>query len=874
MTFINLLELVKNSIIFTPNERLNRRLHKLYGEQSRAQGLGAWAAPPIFSWTTGLQQLYQAAIEQGYLTKVLLSDFQYRQLWYQVIDKVLDGHDFLQPRQTAIEMLKAWQVLKQWRIDYHEVAAYSTKEAALLVTCIAEVAKLLQKNQWLVADELPDHLAKLIIAPLLAQMKAAPTNKIILFGFDEMPPQSQAFCETLKSQGLMVESLDWHYPSIVREQHALPGIEEEYRTMAYWAKTQLKHGQQQIACIAPDLTHSRALLARVFYETFHPDALFEPYATSPYFNISGGEYLADLPLFQTLFNFLDLFAAQIDYSVLNNLLLSPFIAQAETEKLARVAVDLCLRNKLLQTIHYHDVPLDILNEQVPAFSQLWQNVIARDPKQQIRPPSGWIEWLNALLQVLGWPGERIVNSAEYQQLTQWHSVMANLVTLDAFCKQLTYKQFVELLKEALNNVPFEIKTNDAPVQILGALEAAGSIFDCIWVSGLTDKNWPPVVKANAYIPFDMQRRLNMPHSSSQRQYEYSRNMMQRWINSSKEIHFSYAQYEGDQPFSPSPLLIDYAPELIAIDVPTKLLPIKNQQENIEEKAYLPFMPDENDKPFSVSLFEQQINCPFQAFAKQRLHSNEFSHPQTSWDPRLRGTNLHAVMEKLWRRWQNLDHLKQLSPEQLHQQVDEAVVQVLKRNMPSLSRRPDYFKLEKSRLIHIVHDWLITEKKRMPFKVAEIEYTQHYRIDNLNIKLRIDRIDLTDAGEWVLIDYKTNTQNINEWFGEKPTKPQMPIYSCAFNQVFDVITYACMHPSEQKMKFLGIARQEISFPDITPINKMTDEWFSSWETLLSHWQTQINFIAQDFIKGDLRIKPRNNNTCEYCHLASLCRINDR
>ena len=45
-----------------------------------------------------------------------------------------------------------------------------------------------------------------------------------------------------------------------------------------------------------------------------------------------------------------------------------------------------------------------------------------------------------------------------------------------------------------------------PIQILGALEAAGTPFDAIWVLGLDDQAWPPSPMYSATAPWPMRTR--------------------------------------------------------------------------------------------------------------------------------------------------------------------------------------------------------------------------------------------------------------------------------------------------------------------------------------------------------------------------------
>lgn len=881
MITLDLLKLAENSVILTPNERLSRRLHAFYGAQQLIKNNTVWPAPPIFSLKHWLLELYQNALETGLMTDILISDAQYEILWQNVAQQNFAEYDFIHAEQTATEMQAARELLIKWQTPISESLFNASKESALFQLCSKQIDRLLKEKNFFTEDELPEKLNDKILNTLIT------ARKIILFAFDEIIPQYFTFFERLKKQGFVIEIIDHRNQTSSCTQYALPSREKEYYAMANWAKNQIfsssiqRVNKKNIICIVPDLDNIRPTLMRIFHEVFHPDSLFSPYATSVWFNISGGTALSTLPMFQTIFTLLSIFNEKINYSQLSNFILSPFIGMAETEKFSRIALDVKLREAVLETLHYQDISPHLIQTYCPHLSQIWKTLTHTDPLKKYRTPSQWVIWLSDLLAKCIWPGERTLNSQEFQQLQHWESILTELSTLDDFCEPLSYSAFNALLKRRMDAAQFQIKTHDAPVQVLGFLEAAGNLADAIWVAGLTDKAWPPAVKPNPYIPLQLQQRLNMPHASSQRQYEYSINMMQNWAKATKELHISYAEHEEDEQLSPSPLLKILAPATGTLE-PQNLFLLyniigKTSLETWTEPSRLPFV-IKDDKYFSASLFDQQITCPFKAFAIQRLKSTEFKTPQASWDRRRRGTNLHAVMELLWKKWQHSDHLRSLSEESLKDDIEKAVIQILKKNLGVYARAHTYFQLEKSRLMMIIQDWIPFEKSRPPFKVVAVEHTHKvpFLLNNttLQLSLRIDRIDRTDAGEWILIDYKANSQTINPWFEKPPTQPQMPLYASLFKTPLAGITYASLNPSSKKMKFTGIAQHTELIADLIAFEQLRNPTASSWDELIQIWKMQLQHVAQEFIDGNIAIKPNRPDACKQCHLTPVCRIHEQ
>jgi len=114
---------------------------------------------------------------------------------------------------------------------------------------------------------------------------------------------------------------------------------------------------------------------------------------------------------------------------------------------------------------------------------------------------------SALLDAVGFPGERTLDSHEFQALAKWHEVLGELSRLERVVKVLSFSQAVHMLRKQCMETLFQPEGGGAPVQVLGILESAGLEFDCLWVGGLTDDAWPIDASPNPFLPLAAQKTI-------------------------------------------------------------------------------------------------------------------------------------------------------------------------------------------------------------------------------------------------------------------------------------------------------------------------------------------------------------------------------
>jgi probable DNA repair protein len=823
----------------TPNRRLAQALQREFDDHQDAQGRRVWEAPDILPFGAFVSRLHEEAFYAGRAVKPLLAPAQEEQLWR----RLLAANDLLVLDAAAARCREAWGLAHAWRIRPQG----GNDDARAFQEWAAQYARHTAGD--VDAARLPD--------ALLESGFEAPKG-LVACAFDILPPQTREFLDACRAKGIPVE--EWRPESMPARaaRTAFRTEREELEAAAAWARARLEaNPAARIGVVVPDLEERRPEVIRVFSRVMQPGFNLPAAAQEAMpFNVSIGIPLARYPVIALAFSILELSQKEIPFGQASRLARSPFIRGAQKELEARAQLDARLRRKLRASV---SLPKLIANaDRAPLLRVLLEKVFllkSEDP----HVPSEWARHASALLEAMGFPGERTLDSAEFQALAKWHEALSEFSRLDRVCDAMPPRECLALLRRLCEDTLFQPESPPGtPVQVLGILESAGAGFDHLWVSGLTDEAWPLKARPNPFLPVAAQKAAGIPEASAEGSLALDRRITEGWLGAAGEVVFSYFKKEEDRELAPSPLILG---------VPEKTMDVAGLpsfKDLVFSKRKLETLQDSVGPTVTATtigggtrVLSDQSACPFRAFARWRLEAEPLEAPADGLDAAKRGSLVHALMKNLWGLIKDSASIAKAEP--FIQQAADAAVKELE-----LEGR--FAELERKRLARIAREWLELEGTRPGFQVLHIEKEQILEIAGLQFKGRIDRMDKLDAGGHALIDYKTNRNPTpNQWKPPRPDDPQLPLYAVAAQEDIAAVAFARVRPGE--MRFMGFSREDGQLPEVKKAK--------AWKPLLQSWRDEAEALGGAFARGAARVDPKRDlTTCRYCAMKTLCRVYEK
>src|SRR5204862_2587871 len=92
-----------------------------------------------------------------------------------------------------------------------------------------------------------------------------------------------------------------------------------------------------------------------------------------------------------------------------------------------------------------------------------------------------------------------------------------------------------------------------------------------------------------------------------------------------------------------------------------------------------------------------------------------------------------------------------------------------------SRRRPILERECRRAARLIRKLCDTERERAPFRVEATEGDVRLTLAGATLHMRIDRVDALESGGRAILGYKTGKRGSADWYGERPTHPQLLPY---------------------------------------------------------------------------------------------------
>lgn len=872
-------------LVVTASERAARALIADFHRARRSEGLAAWPAPAIQSWSEFVRDAWRQRTAEA---RLVLNASQEESLWAEVIAAhqqgagLMDGprHRMARLAMEAHALLCAYapQLLDPrmrtgWQLDASAFSGW-----------LAQFDEACRAGNLIGAARIP-----LVLAPLLESTQDAARQPLLLAGFDRIQPTQRQF---LDAWGTWSENPPGEVAPARAVFFQAADLQSELAACAIWCARQIEaNPQARIVVISQEAAARRGEIERAFLRHAGSESLFE---------FTLGVPINQVPAAHSAHLLLRWLASPLAENEVDWLFASGYAAGVQESSALQLDMRLLRRRGLEQP----DWPLETLAAQIRSVqsgststSAAWLDrmMLARRrvadfsrlnldrpdaTAEQIRTPLECAEFASQLLEFIGWPARRTLSSSEFQAARRFHHAIEIAGSLGFDGRRITWQQFLSSLARVLDETLFAPESRDAPIQIIGPAESAGLTADAIWFLGATEDAWPAAAPAHSLLPIHVQRQLSMPHATPQLDWDMASAITARVLASAPEVCFSFAGHVDDVESRPSRLAVQCAglPQpMPAFLVPAPIAPALTV--GFEDASEQPFPPGKAAGGATVLTFQSQ--CPFKAFASVRLGAQGWQSAQPALTPAQRGRLLHAALHAIWAGppdgLHNLHDLANLQDRpafvagHVRRAFEREIRSYLRRRMPRA-----YLEIEEQRMIRLIGDWLDYEAARVQFEVIKTEVQRTIHLAGLTLDLRLDRVDRLYDGSLLVIDYKTSNITPASWDLPRPDDVQLPLYAAfaldPISEPLSGLTFAKLRPGN--IVFAGRIGQAQAtlLPSLSARNTLVCEPFTA--EMLIDWRRKIEQLARDFLAGRADVDPRKYpDTCEQCGLQTLCRIHE-
>ena len=859
--------------MLTANTRSARALRAAAEDRLRGES-AAWLTPDVLPSGAFVGRLYSEALVAGAVQRHLLQREQELQLWRQIIEHSPGSREMLLTESAAALAAEAFHTAMEYDIALDSPQMSASSETRAFSGWAAEFRRRLSAHRWT--------CQALLMRELIPCLRGLRLPGQLFVFLAEITPAQRAFLDSLADAGVeitvapeqTVEQADDAEACAAR--YEFDGVTEELRTAAQWARQQVESSPDaRIGLIFFDLKRKLPQVESTFRSVLHPEHLLSR-RTPAAFEIASPIALAEYSVVRCALQLLALLAGPVSFNTFEDLLTSPYLAEAPEQNASFVAE--------VRKHAHREVSFEELNgwlhawKQLPKLRAAMESLPKYSPFASEQSAAYWADISRRALEAFRWPGSAALSSEEFQCTERWRELLVAISSLDLLDWRTDFPGFVARLERAATAQNFKPETLDAPVQIMDAAEAEGSFFDALWIGSCSDDLWPDSPKPSPLIPIALLKDAGFALAgTSQAETRISR-ITSRLLHSAPKVSLSLAlrtDDEREQRWSPSFAGFEFASESIAPPTPLALRFERAVLEAIADNTAPALRPGEVARG-GTWLLQEQSNCPFRAFAVRRLLAKQVEGPNDALAPTDRGKVVESALQLIWEQLKGSEGLRR--PDRaaiVERAVDDAMINTLPPSSDPWTVR--FRLLERQRTIEVLTEWLTLEETRAAFHVIDHQIEVRLTLGGMELSGRLDRLDEIDDAH-VVIDYKTGAANsVSGWQVPRPRMPQLPFYALAMQrQKLNVagVSFAVIRKGE--VAFKGYLREKELLPCAVPRGKSFDGL--GFDEYIARWADELERIAASFVQGSAAVDPKigpghSASSCEHCHLASLCRIGD-
>ncbi len=711
----------------------------------------------------------------------------------------------------------------------------------------------LRGNHEILAEEIPR---------LLEDISFAPKKRILLNNLEQLTPDQLSYFSAMTKkapiffvhQQEVPRKFEGSIDEMVTTQKVLtPYSVKEFDTIfseiasaADWAKRRLaSNPKAKIGIVAPRLNSMYEIFARQFGATLEPLRG----SLSSRFNISGGVPLKNESVWKNLKNLVRLISGPI----------KSFQAQ-------EIAYSLRAYRNWFNEAGYasrqHNRRL-ISHEEI--FSEIIPGSIKKaiDNRQKEHPLSIWLELIGQIATSLFQNSTSKFGSKQFQaNETLMDCIQAYQVQLQSEKQPIHLFKAWLFLEDMIEETTLPIERSQSPIQILGMLETTGLDFTDLWICGMEHENFPSAVSANLLLPSKTRREYDLPRSSPQQELEFAQARINAWLASSENTIFSFARDTEISKDNSLTTLLSKHNSIVQEPIVGKTLHPFFSSQGVEMERYT----DEHGSSIQEPLLKGGTRrlsihkeCNFKSFAEFQLKLHPIEEVSLLTGPLERGTILHEILHTLRSEKESTKNYLEITPKSIRLFCKK----ILEKN----DQLPRSFRTaEINRLSTMIESFLELERSRLPFKTVALEKKFILELGDIQIEIRVDRIDSNETGMFVF-DYKSSNRSISQGSIATPRDLQLPAYSLIEDQVTGVFYF---NITSEGSNISGVSQGPLSDTENSDIKTFTPQ--QGWIKQREEWRTIIKAIGESIKRGDA-IVGGSARECKDCSFKGLCRIKE-
>lgn len=853
------------------------RLAQAAGEL--AAGRQVWASADVLGASSWLRREAERGALQAGSSPRLLSAAEEWLLWRQcAFDAtrslaLVDGGALAESLQRASELAADFHITLKAAPPDTEAGLLFQTQRAFRARCqalgAASVSMLLEQ---------------------LARAADSTRGALLLRGFDALSARLRSL---VPAHALRAGAAAGAAPALLTASDA----QEELGRITEWCQARVRQQRDtRLLVMLPGAPGPRERLAAMIRQALDPRAaaLGAP-AAAALVGIEGGQALAQLPMIAHALTSLSWLAGQeLEFERLCAWLRSPQWPRPSAPARARLALQLREHRFLAVGVQGFLGALQIVPAPLQPHARELSAQLARAAAalgEASASPRLWSERFSAALAGTGWPGALGADSSGHQTLLRWHELLEEFGALSASAGSVARAEALRLLTELAARTAFRPADEDVTVTISPMLADPVVSYDGIWVAGLNAEAFPQAVQPDPFLPLEAQLAAQVPAASAAGRLAQARSLLSAWRAGTAELVLSAPAHAQDLELLPSPLLGDFA-------APGAPAPLTWLAARVRREAQTETLRDARGERWSVrqrlprgtrSLDLQNL-CPFRAYAELRLGATPPEIAEPGIPATVRGVLLHAALQKLWERLHDSRTLQELSDPALEELIGESVAQAAQATLlqtPGRGRRrrrvaagqldmfsaiPAPVARECRRAARLIRRLCELERTRQPFKVEQAESHAQLTLGGATLHMRVDRVDRLVSGGRAILDYKSGLRTAADWYGERPTHPQLLAYAQALGE--DVVALATVSVNARKVRFAGIARDPKLLPQVKAVQTTAGRaGAEAWRERRLAWRAILERLIASFLAGEAAVDPVPG-ACSYCQVIDICRIGER